>query len=701
MKHLRRLIGLSVTALVLLAALSPNAATPLRAQAATSITIEGSAIVSPILKDANQTYTAQHADTKIEVNATGTDAGFEKLCSGSLDMNMAARSISDAEIAACGNKNVRFIELLLGYDALVLVANNSSKATCITADGLNKLIGLGSDVKNWNSIDSTIGDAPISAIYAMAPTSQAYILASTLVPGEKLRGDLQTLETGAKIAEKVGTEANSIGLLSLADYNSTRYSQQAMRALQLKKDSTATCVSPDVPSLEEARYPAAETLYLYVNAASLDRPAVADFLKYLLSRDGRASVTRSLFVTASDPAYDRGQNYLNTRQAGRTFSLIQKFNLNLAPDTTGTVKLDGAAAAYPVFKAIGDAFSPRYTKITLNTVAYGNDAGYRDLCANIIDLIGTTRLPTDAEASACQKANVETLRLQLGSQGVVVVVNGNNKFGQCLTTDQLGKLFGAASEGKVKKWSDVDSSFPATDVLILTPNDGAPETDTLMSKVVKAVAPVLRKDVIQNSDALYRAAAVQNVEGGVTYMTYTEFQQVKSKVHTVAVNAGSGCVEPTDANLKNGTYPLSQSLYAVLNMTTFARPEIRAFIWYFLSDDAVAILAKQGLVGTDTAGFVAARDIALKRFEQATTSVPLATQGATAQATVVVTAAATAAVTPAATSVPPATLPGTAQATVEAPAAAPATAAPATVAPTQNATAAATAPATPVSTAAQ
>jgi hypothetical protein len=166
---------------------------------------------------------------------------------------------------------------------------------------------------------------------------------------------------------------------------------------------------------------------------------------------------------------------------------------------------------------------------------------------------------------------------------------------------------------------------------------------------------------------------VQNVEGGVTFMTFTEFQQVKSKVHSVAVNAGSGCVEPTDANLKNGTYPVSQSLYAVLNLTTFARPEIRAFVWYFLSDDAVAILAKQGLVGTDTAGFVAARDIALKRFEQATTSVPVATQGATAQATVVVTAAATAAVTPAA------------------------------AVSTQNATAlaAATAAATPASTAAQ
>src|SRR5512135_3027059 len=120
MKHLRRPIGLTITALVLLAALSPTAAIPSYAQNTNTITIEGSAIVSPILKAASQAYTANHADNKIDINATGTDAGFEKLCSGALDATMAARSISDAEIAACKSKNVQFIETLLGYDALVI-----------------------------------------------------------------------------------------------------------------------------------------------------------------------------------------------------------------------------------------------------------------------------------------------------------------------------------------------------------------------------------------------------------------------------------------------------------------------------------------------------------------------------------------------------------------------------------------------------
>lgn len=634
------------------------------AQAANVITVDGSNIVSPILKAASQAYSAKHPDTRIDVNISGTSGGFEKLCGGALDVNMAVRSITDAEAGSCQEKKVNFVELLLGYDALTVVVNNSSKATCLTPDQLNKLLSpSATGLKSWLAADPALGDTPISAVYSTAPESQVYVLADSVVAGDKLRSDIQTVDTPAHVAEKVNGEANAVGIMTLADYKSAKSSANAaIRSLQLKGGTT--CVDPTVPSLEEARYPAAESLYLYVNAASLDRQPVADFLNYLLSSEGRAPVASSGFIAASDTTYDRGLNYLKSRQTGRTFSRIQ--NVTVPPDQTGAISTDGSAAVFPIFKAVGDAFSPRYANIKVNPTAYGNEAGYRNLCASTVDMIGATRPPTDAEASACQKNNVQTLTLQLGAEGVVVVVNDNNKLAQCLTTDQIGKLFNRDSEGKVKKWSDVDPSFPATDLLILTPPDGAPETDLLLSKSVKSVAPVRRKDVTDNSDPLYRAAGTQNVDGAVTYMTYAEFQTVKAKVHAVAVNAGKGCVDPNEANLKNGSYPLSQMLYAVLNVNAFNRPDIKAFVWFLLSDDTLAILSKQGLVGTDTAGFVAARDVALARFAQSPTTAP-GTPGATGAATTAATAGATQAAVPGSTpgaTTAPATTAATAAATL-------------------------------------
>ncbi len=696
MKDLRRLTGLTITALVLLIVFAPNAATSSfalniaqsteqataeptaqstalateqattqataqatalatalataegTAQATGAVTVDGSNIVSPILKAAGEAYTAKNPATKIEVNVSGTSGGFEKLCSGALDVNMAVRAITDAEAAACQEKKVNFIELLLGYDALVVVVNNSSTATCLTPDQLNKLLSpSAAGVKNWLAIDPALGDKPISGVYAPNAESQVYVLADSFVPGDKLRNDITTVDTPLQVSERINGDVNGVGIMTLSDFNSARAAQNpAIRALQLKPE--ATCIDASVPSLEEARYPAAESLYLYVNAASLDRQPVSDFLNYLLSREGRAPVTNTGFIAGSDTTYDRGLNYLKNRQTGRTFSRIQ--SVNVAADTTGAINTDGSAAVFAIFKAIGDAFTPRYKNIKVNPAAYGNEAGYRNLCSNTVDMIGATRPPTDAEASACQTNNVQTLRLQLGAQGVVVVVNGNNKFAQCLTTEQIGKLFSAESEGKVKKWSDVSPDFPATDILILTPPDGATETDLLLSKSLKAVAPVRRKDVTEHSDPLYRAAATQNVEGAVTYMTASEFQNVKSNVHTIAVNAGNGCVEPNEANLKNATYPLAQQLLFVLNVNTFTRPDVKAFVWFLLSDDALAILSKQGLIGTDTAGFIAARDVALERFAQSATTPPVTpVPGATGAATPASTTEATAGATPAAT----------------------------------------------------
>src|SRR5713101_3527498 len=121
MTYLRRSVGLTLAALTLLATLAPNAALLSHAQDANTVTVDGSSIVSPVLKYAADAYQKDHADAKITVNVSGTDAGFGKLCNGSIDMAMAARSMNDTEAAACAQKKVSYIELVLGYDALVVV----------------------------------------------------------------------------------------------------------------------------------------------------------------------------------------------------------------------------------------------------------------------------------------------------------------------------------------------------------------------------------------------------------------------------------------------------------------------------------------------------------------------------------------------------------------------------------------------------
>jgi phosphate transport system substrate-binding protein len=635
----RRVFGALTAVLITLTMLMPTGAFLSLAQDAARVTVDGSAIVSPIVTAARDAYKTVDATTTVDVQVSGTGGGFTKLCEGTLDIAMAARAITDAELAACQTKGVKFVELLLGYDAMVVIVNPASKATCVSIDGLNKILGPGAqDANDWRLADDTLTDSAISAVYITTPPeqqSQVRILVDQVLPGDGIRPNMTVLENATRLVERVGAELNAVGILTLREWTfSTRTS---IKTLQIRNGTA--CIEPSVANLDEGRYLAGQSLYLYVNAASLDREPAKKFVTYLLGRDGQRQVGVNGFVNASDTIYDRGLNYVNTVQTGRTFSRIQ--TVQLPADTAGTVNIDGSPALQPVLTSILTGFRPRFGQIVVNTTMYGDEAGLRKLCANTVDAAAASRPLTDAEAQACQGANVQILRINMGAQAVVVLVNPANTFAQCLKAEDVRKLFG--SDAATKTWQDVNSSFPATPLLLLAPALGASETDLLLQKVTPDQAAPFRrlKDVTENSDALYRAAGVKNVDGGVTYLTYARYLEAQKQniaVKAAAIDTGSGCVEPTEATISDGSYPVSQALTLYVNVNAFNRPEVRAFVWYLLSDDALAAVGKSELVAVDTAGIVAARDLVLERFNAAIAS----TVSPTAEATVAATAAATA-----------------------------------------------------------
>ncbi|MCC7207074.1 MAG: substrate-binding domain-containing protein, partial [Anaerolineae bacterium] len=413
--------------------------------------------------------------------------------------------------------------------------------------------------------------------------------------------------------------------------------QQQIKDLQINKDGV--CIEATVANLDEGRYPLAESLMLYVNAASLERPEVSGFLSYVVGAEGRRTVRTSGYTNASSVVYDRDRSYLTEGRTGRTFSLIRA--VEVPADVAGSIRITGSSVAFGVLRAINDTFTPRYANVALSASAFGDEAGYRDLCAGNADAIGATRAMTDAEAEACQSAGIQTLETPVGYKALVVVVNGGADVAACLTTDQVRTIFSQAT--KPATWAEVDASFPDTALLAITPRAGNSDTDFLLSRVAgDQIAPPRRTDATENDDPLYRAAAVGNVEGGVTFMSFADLARTQANVRAAAIDAGNGCVEPTPETLADGSYALSAPLSLVFNTASFERPEVRAYVWYLLGDDALAVLGNQGLSGLDAASFEAAREIVLQRFAElgATAATPAPAEP-TAQATAEATAAPT------------------------------------------------------------
>lgn len=630
----QRLMLASTLCIALLFAAAANTPLYANAQSSEQIKLEGSAIVATVINAAKTSYASVAAGTDLQVTVSGTATGIEALCAGTTDIAMAYGAISDAQAAQCASNNVNFVELLLGYDATVIVVHNGSAASCVTVDQLNSLLAPGAaEVKDWNATDPNLATSPITAFYRLPdnPDRPPLFLLDRLINGEGLRTDLQVVQTSAELTQKINDEIQAVGILPLADFNANA-SGKTIRALQIK-DGTA-CIAANAINLDEGRYPLAEPLYLYANSTALDRTAVSNFLTYLMTT-GKAAVSQAQYVTASDVIYARGESYISEKRAGRTFSRLQ--SVKIAADTAGVISIDGSPRLAGLFNDLNATFTPRYSAITFSIKSLGDANGYAALCNNRADVVGVTREPTAEEANACQTANIQTLRVPLGLQATVLVINGENPPARCLSLENLSRVFEA--KYSAKKWSEVAQGLPEIDLLVLTPTAGDLTLDSFMSSISPEIAPIVRYDVVENADPLYRGTAVQNVVGGITLMRYNEFQNLTANVQALQIDAGNGCVAPTEANIREGKYPLTTNYALAINLNTFSRPEMRAYSWYLVSDDALTVLNQQGYLGTDANAFPGLRELILERItaaEQAAnaTATPEATSEATAVPTV-------------------------------------------------------------------
>ena len=98
----------------------------------------------------------------------------------------------------------------------------------------------------------------------------------------------------------------------------------------------------------------------------------------------------------------------------------------------------------------------------------GTGGGFEKFCAGETDISDASRPIEDDEAAACEDNGVEYTELQVANDALTVVVNKDLDV-DCLTTEQLKKIWEPAAEGKVTNWNQVDPSFPDEELSLFGP----------------------------------------------------------------------------------------------------------------------------------------------------------------------------------------------------------------------------------------
>ena len=265
---------------------------------------------------------------------------------------------------------------------------------------------------------------------------------------------------------------------------------------------------------------------------------------------------------------------------------------------SGTVTIDGSSTVYPITEAVAEEFQTANSGVQVPTAFSGTGGGFKKFCTGETDINDASRpikADDDGEGKACTANGIEFVELQVAIDGVTVVVNPANTFASCLTVEELNKIYGPDSP-KDLKWSDVRAEFPAQPVNRFMPGADSGTFD-YFTEEINGEADAATQNATQSEDDNVLVTGVSGDQNGIAFFGYAYYVENKDKLKAVGVDGGSGCVEPTDATINDGSYaPLSRPLFIYPDLNKAKeRPELKAFVDFYLAN-ASTLSAEVGYI---------------------------------------------------------------------------------------------------------
>jgi phosphate transport system substrate-binding protein len=623
MMRLQRRIGL----LLLIALIA--APTTLSAQD-DGISIVGSAVMQPVMNALIDASGAQPAlDSTISVTGTGT--GINLFCLGQADIVMTTRALDAGEANACEGVGVEYLELLAGYNTVALVGHpEDTFAECLTIGQLRTIFAPSSSeqIVNWTQIGIELPFQDL-AVYLPNELSLPYNLLPSIINTDGIRSDAQLLDDDAAVIELVSQTPGALGVVGV------QTAQAAADRIRVKSINAgeAGCIAPTSDNIAANLYGGARPLFVYVNLQSLDKPGVSEIAGELADPANADLILSQGLLPANEESVARNASIIANRETGLQSS-ASSVSFTVPTTISGQVTIGGSPLGLRLLSDWTSAFASVYPAVTATSTLNGEPAGFRNFCSGQLDMVvAYENLPTD-EIENCSLNNIVVTTLDLGSYAVGLFANAQSDYLVCLSTDQLVTAWSANPAGSAATWNQVDEAFPEVPITLFAPATTDLYADILLQS--SSAPAVMRVDVEQNDDFAYRAAATANVEGALTYMTWEDFQAAlasgQANITPVAVDAGNGCVAPTEETITDGTYALSRPLKLHVNRAALARQDVQAFLWYLAQDANYGIIQTADLIGLPISALAGRRAELETLFREAVSEVAAAAAAAAASA---------------------------------------------------------------------
>jgi phosphate transport system substrate-binding protein len=254
---------------------------------------------------------------------------------------------------------------------------------------------------------------------------------------------------------------------------------------------------------------------------------------------------------------------------------------------SGEVVADGSSTVGPLTSAAGELSAEQSPDVNVSVATSGTGGGFEKFCQGQTDLSNASRPIEDEEIAICEENGVEYTELRVATDALTVVTSAENDFVDCITTEELNKMWAPEAEGTVTAWSDVNPEWPDEDLELYGPGTDSGTFDYFTDEI-NGEEGASRSDYNASEDDNVIVQGVSGSANALGYFGFTYYEENADTLKALEVDSGDGCVAPSAESAGDGSYtPLARPLFVYVANKSYAdKPQVAEFVDYYVASDA-------------------------------------------------------------------------------------------------------------------
>jgi phosphate transport system substrate-binding protein len=245
-------------------------------------------------------FKKEYPSIKIEVEGKGSGTAPPALIAGTAQFGPMSRPMKGNEIDQFEKKyGYKPVGVRVAVDALAVFVNKDNPIKCLSIGQLDALFsktrkrGGKDDIKTWGQLGLTgeWANKPVS-LYGRnsASGTYGYFKEAALGDGD-FKDSVKEQPGSSAVVQSISSDKFAIG------YSGVGYKTADVRMVSLSAKDGGTCFEPSADTAYAGDYPITRFLYVYMNAkpGAKPEPARAEFVKFVLSKQGQMGVIKDGF----------------------------------------------------------------------------------------------------------------------------------------------------------------------------------------------------------------------------------------------------------------------------------------------------------------------------------------------------------------------------------------------------------------------